>query len=148
MPGFPVYYLLEFAQAHVHWVSDVVQPSHHLSSPSPPALDVSQHQDLFQWVGSSHQVAKVLELQFQHQSFQWICRTDLLCLIIMFCLIPQLECKLYKGRNFLKIYLFLSIRGLCCCLQPFFSCGEWGLLFIAVASLVAEYGLCSWGTGA
>ena len=51
-------------------------------------------------------------------------------------------------QEFFKIYLFLSIRGLCCCLQPFFSCGEWGLLFIAVASLVAEYGLCSWGTGA
>ena len=59
MPGFPVlHHLLEFAQTHVHRVSDAIQPSHPLSSPSPPALNLSQHQDLFQWVGSSHQVAK------------------------------------------------------------------------------------------
>ena len=69
-PGFSVlHYLLEFAQTHVHWVSDAVQPSHPLSLPSLPALNLSQHQSLFQWVGSSHQVAKLLELQFQHQSF-------------------------------------------------------------------------------
>ena len=55
-----------------------IQKSHPLSSPSPPALNLSQHQDLFQWVSSSHQVAKVLELQLQHQSFQWIFRTDFL----------------------------------------------------------------------
>ena len=61
---------------HVHWVGDAIQPSHPLSSPSPPALKLSQH--LFQWVSSSHQVAKVLELRLQHQSFQWIFRTDLL----------------------------------------------------------------------
>ena len=64
MPGFPVlHYLPEFAQTHVHWVSDAIQPSHPLSSPSPLALNLSQNQDLFQWVGSLHQVAKVLELQ-------------------------------------------------------------------------------------
>ena len=64
MPSFPVFHHLpEFTQTHVHWVSDAVQPSHPLSSPSPPALNLSQHQGLFQWVGSSHQVAKVLELQ-------------------------------------------------------------------------------------
>ena len=57
---------------HVHRVGDATQPSHPLSSPSPPALDLSQHQGLFQWVSSSHQVAKVLEFQLQHQSFQWI----------------------------------------------------------------------------
>ena len=57
---------------------DDIQPSHHLSSPFPPALDLSQHQGRFQWVGSSHQVAKVLEFQLQHQSFQWIFRTDFL----------------------------------------------------------------------
>ena len=79
IPGLPVHHrLLEFTQTHVHWVSDVNQPSHPLSSPSPPAFNLSQHQDLFQWVSSSHQVAKVLELQLQHQSFQWIFRTDLL----------------------------------------------------------------------
>ena len=61
---------------HVHWVSDAIQPSHVLSSPSPPAFNLFQHQGLFQWVSSSHQVAKVLEFQLQHQSFQWIVRTD------------------------------------------------------------------------
>ena len=73
MPGFPVlHHLLEFAQIHVHWVSDAIQPSHPLLPPSPHALNLSQHQDLFQWVGLLHLMAKVLELQFQHQSFQWI----------------------------------------------------------------------------
>ena len=78
-PGFPVlHYLLEFAQTHVHWVSDAIQPAHPLLPPSPPAFNLSQHQGLFQWVSSSHQVAKLLELQLQHQSFQWIFRTDFL----------------------------------------------------------------------
>ena len=63
---------------HVHWVHDAIQPSHPLSSPSPPAPNPSQHQGLFQWVKSSHEVAKVLEFQLQHQSFQWTPRTDLL----------------------------------------------------------------------
>ena len=71
-PVFPVLpHLLKFAQTHVHWISDVIQPSHPVSPPSPPALNLSQHQGLFQWIGSSHQVAQVLELQLQHQSFQW-----------------------------------------------------------------------------
>ena len=66
MSGFPVHdYLLEFAQTHIHWASDAIQPSHPLSSPCPPALNLSQHQGLFQWVGLSHQVAKVLELHLQ-----------------------------------------------------------------------------------
>ena len=79
MPGLPVHHqLLEFTQTHVHWVGDAIQPSHPLSSPSPPAPNPSQHQGLFQWVSSSHQVAKVLEFQLQHQSFQWTPRTDLL----------------------------------------------------------------------
>ena len=77
-PGLPVHHQLpEFTQIHVHWVSDAIQPSHPLSSPSPPALNLAQHQGLFQWVSSSHQVAKVLEFQLQHQSFQWTPRTDL-----------------------------------------------------------------------
>ena len=63
---------------HVHRVGDTIQPSHPLSSPSLPALNLSQHQGLFQWVSSSHQVAKVLEFQLQHQSFQWTPKTDLL----------------------------------------------------------------------
>ena len=78
-PGLPVHHQLpEFTQIHVHWVSDAIQPSHPLLYPSPPALNLSQHQGLFQWVSSSHQVAKVLEVQLQHQSFQWTPRTDLL----------------------------------------------------------------------
>ena len=77
-PGLPVHHQLpEFTQTHVHWVGDAIQPSHPLSSPA-PALNLSQHQGLFKWVSSSHQVAKVLEFQLQHQSFQWIFRTDLL----------------------------------------------------------------------
>ena len=79
MPGLPVHHQLpKFSQTHVHWVGDAIQLSHPLSSPSPPAFNLSQHQDLFQWVSSSHQVAKVLEFQIQHQSFQWIFRTDFL----------------------------------------------------------------------
>ena len=66
MPGFPVlHYLLEFVQTHVHWVSDAIEPSYPLLPPSPPALNLSQHQGLFQCVSSSNQVAKVLELQHQ-----------------------------------------------------------------------------------
>ena len=76
-PGLPVlHYLLEFAQTHEHWFSDAIQPSLPLSPPSPPALSLSQHWGLFKWNSFLHQVAKVLELQ--HQSFQWIFRTDFL----------------------------------------------------------------------
>ena len=65
-------------QTHVHWVGDAIQPSHPLSSPSPPALNLSQRQGLFKWVSSLHQVAKILEFQLQHQSFQWTLGTHLL----------------------------------------------------------------------
>ena len=79
MPGLPVHHQLpELTQTNVHWVGDAIQPSHPLLSPSPPAFNLSQHQGLFQWVSSSHQVAKVLEFQLQHLSFQWIVRTDFL----------------------------------------------------------------------
>ena len=78
-PGFPVlHYLLDFAQTHVRWVSDAIQPSHPLSPSSSITFNPSQHQGLFQWVGSSHKAAKVLELQLQHHSFQWIFRVDFL----------------------------------------------------------------------
>ena len=78
-PGLPFHHqLLEFTQTHVHRVSDAIQPSHPLSSPSPPAPNPSQHQSLFQWASSSHEVANVLEFQLQYQSFQWTPRTDLL----------------------------------------------------------------------
>ena len=76
--GLPVpHHLPEFAQVHVHWVSDAIQPSHPLSPPS-PAFNLSHHQGLFQWVGSLYQVAKVLEFQLQHQSFQCVFRVDFL----------------------------------------------------------------------
>ena len=78
-PGFPVlHHLLEVAQTHVHRVSEAIQPSHPLSYSSPPTFYISQHQGPFQWVSSSHQLAKVLEFQLQHQSFQWIFKTDFL----------------------------------------------------------------------
>ena len=78
-PGFPVYrQLWELAQTHVHWVRDAIQPPHPLLSPFPPTFNLSQHQGLFQWVSYSHQVAKVLEFQLYHQSFQWTFRTDFL----------------------------------------------------------------------
>ena len=76
-PGFPVHrQLTELAQTHVHWAGDPIQPSRPVSSLSPPVLNLSQHQGLFQWISSSCQMAKVLELQLQHQSFQWIFRAD------------------------------------------------------------------------
>ena len=77
-PGLPVHHHIpEFTQTHVHLVGDVIQPSHPLSSPCPPAPNPSQHQSLFQWVNSSHKVAKALEFHPQHQSFQRTPRTDL-----------------------------------------------------------------------
>ena len=73
MPGFPVlHYLLELTHTPVHWVNDVIQPSRPLLPPSPPAFNIFQHQSLFQWAGSLHQVTKLSELQ--HQSFQCIFR--------------------------------------------------------------------------
>ena len=79
MPGFPVHHQLpELAQTHVHWGGDAIWTFHPLSSLSPAAFNLSQHQSLFQWVSSFHQVAKVLEFQHQHHSFQWMFRTDLL----------------------------------------------------------------------
>ena len=75
-PGLPVnQQLSESTQTHVHRIDDAIQPSHPLSSPSPLALYLSQHQDLFKWVSSSHQVAKVLEFQLQHQFYQWTPKT-------------------------------------------------------------------------
>ena len=70
--------LLEFAQTHIRWIDDAMQPSHPLPPASPPVLSLSQYQGLFQWVDSSHQVAKVLKLQLQHKSLQWIFRVDFL----------------------------------------------------------------------
>ena len=72
-PGLPVHHQLpEFTQTHVHWVDDAIQPPHPLSSPSPPAFNLSRHQGLLKWVSSSHQVANILEFQLQHQSYIFI----------------------------------------------------------------------------
>ena len=79
MPGFSVHHqLLEPTQIHGHWVGDAIQPSRPLSSPSPATFNLSQHQGLFKWISFSYQVAKVLGFQLQHQSFQWIFRTNFL----------------------------------------------------------------------
>ena len=102
-PGFPVLHCLpEFAQTHVHPLDDAIQPSHLLLDPSPPALNLSQNQDLFQWVGSSHQVAKVLELQ--HQSFRWIIRLDfLLDWLVWFPCCPRDSQESYPAPQFESI---------------------------------------------
>ena len=76
---FPVHHQLpDFAQTHIHQVSDAIWTSHPLLSPSPPAFNLSQHQGLFQGVRSLHQMAEVLQFQLQHQCFQWLFRTDFL----------------------------------------------------------------------
>ena len=78
MPGFPVpHHLSEFAQVHVHCIGDAIQPSHPLMPASLSALNLSQHQGLFQWVICSHKMTTILELQLRHQSFQWIFRVEL-----------------------------------------------------------------------
>ena len=92
--------LWELAQPHVRWVSDAIQPSHPLSSPSPLTFNLSQRQGLFRWVSSSHHVAKGLEFQLQHQSFQW---TLLLLNPIGF----GLSC--FHFHSFLCIFWFLLI---------------------------------------
>ena len=77
MPGLPVHHqLLEITQTHVHWLADDIQESHPLSSPSPHTFNLSQQHSLFKWVSPLHQVAKVLEFQLQHESFQWTPKTD------------------------------------------------------------------------
>ena len=77
--GPPVHHQLpEFTQTYVYWVGDAIQPSHPLSSPPPPTFNLSPHQGLFHWVSSLHLMAKVLEFQPQHQSFQWTLKTYLL----------------------------------------------------------------------
>ena len=89
-----LHHLPKFAQTHVHWVSDAIQPSHPPSSPCPPAFNLSQHQRLFQWVSSSPQVAKVLELQLQHcpsNEYSGLTSFRINCLISL----------LIQGKNFL-----------------------------------------------
>ena len=128
MLGFPVQFP-ELAETHVHQVGNAIQPFHPLLSPSSPAFNLSQHQDLFQWVSSLHQVAKVLELQLHHQSFQWIFRTDLFydwliwsCFLILYCFmcvcIFAFVLFCFLGRNVchykilqLTLYIFCPSQG-------------------------------------
>ena len=116
-PGLPIHHqLLESTQTHVHWVRDAIQPSHPLSCPSPPVPNPSQHQGLFQWVNSSHEVAKILEFQFQHQSFQWTPRTDLLC---TYCVHTT---KYFKSSLDSKSYLIDCICHVSICKWNIDSC--------------------------
>jgi len=106
-PGFRVHHqLLEPAQTHVHRVGDAIQPSHPLSSPSPPAFNLSQHQGLLQRVSSSHQVAKVLELQLQHQSFQWIFRTDFLLIWLVWSPSRPRDSRVFSSTTIQKHQFF------------------------------------------
>ena len=109
MPDLPVHHqLLEFTQTHVHWVGNVIQPSHPLPSPSPPALNLPQHQGLFKWVSSSHQVTKVLEFQLQPQSFH--IRLKLKQLSYELLLVRYLVGCLFSKWNFLYLLLSGKVR--------------------------------------
>ena len=94
-------------QTHDHWVGDAIQPTHPLSFPSPPAFDLSQQHGLFQRVSSSHQVAKVLEFQLQHQSFQWIFTTDFLYVWLVWS-----PCCTRDSQDFSPTPQFKSINSL------------------------------------
>ena len=118
LPGFPVYQQLpEPAQPHIHWVGDAIQPSHPLSSPCPLAFNLSQLQDIFQWVSSSHQGAKLLEFQLQHHSFQWIFWTDFLYGWMVWSPCSPRDCQefpsipLFKSINFsVHGFLFFAVQ--------------------------------------
>ena len=106
-PGLPIpHYLLEFAQVHVHWIGDAIQPPH--LSPSSSAFNLSHHQGLFQWVSSSHQVAKVMELQLQHQSFQSIQGWFPLRLTILISLLSKALSRVFS-RTIIWKHQFFSI---------------------------------------
>ena len=109
--GFPVpYHLLKFVQTHIHWVGDAIQPSHPLLSTSPPALNLSQCQDLFQWVSSLHQMAKVVELQLQHQSFQWIFRVDFLWLTALISLLSKRLSRVFSSNTIWMHQFFYMVQ--------------------------------------
>ena len=147
-PGLPFHHQLpELAHTHVHWVGDAIQPSHPLLSPSPPTFSLSQHQGVFQWVSSLHQVARVLEFQLQHLSFQWIFQwifspwvtISLFPMsVIIFTFISSLTPwaptwinRLRKTKSIFKIFLYyayfkifwkLSIVYSCVCMLSGFNC--------------------------
>ena len=112
-PGLPVHHQLpESTQTHVHWVSDAIQPSHPLSSPSPPAFNLSQHQGLFQWVSFSHWVAKTLEFQLQHQSFQWTARTHFLYWLDLLAVQGTLKSLLQHQSSKASIVFYRIFNGI------------------------------------
>ena len=149
-PGFPVFHhLLEFVQTHVHRVGDAIQPSHPLLSPSLPAFNLSQHQDLFQWANSSHEVAKILQFQLQHQSFQWIFRTDFLegWLVWSPCSLrnsqessptPQFKSINYLALSFLYSPISISIHDHALTRQTFVG-KVMSLLFTMLSRLVIAF---------
>ena len=106
-PGFPVHHqLLELTQTHVHRVSDAIQPSHPLSSPSPSSFSLSQHQSLSRWVSPSHHVAKVLKFQLQHQPFWWIFRVDFLEDVLVLSPCCPRDCQEYSPHHNWKASIF------------------------------------------
>ena len=142
-PGLPAcHYLPEHTQTHAHWVSDAIQPSHLLLSPSPPTFNLSQHQGLFQLVSSSHQVVKVLELQFQHQSFQWISLPPLLWLV------PPL---VVANINNIYIYnmhtIYIYVHNICVCVYIYIYVMYIFLVAQMVKNLPAMYETQVWSLG-
>ena len=116
MPGLPVpHHLPEFVQVRVHCIGDAIQPSHPLTPSSPSALNLSQHKGLFQWVACWHQMTKLLELQLQHQSFQWLFSVDLLSDWLVWspcCPRDSQEsppAPQFEGTNFLAFCLLYSL---------------------------------------
>ena len=106
-PGSPVlHHLLQFILTHVCWVDDATQPSHPLWPPSPPAFNLSQHQGLFQWVSSLYQVAKVLDFQLQHQSFQWIFRVDFILDWLVWSLCCPRDSTVFSSTTVQKHWFF------------------------------------------
>ena len=115
-PGSSVlHYLLEFTQIHVHWVGDTIQPSHALLSPSPLTFSLSQHQGLFHWVSSLHQVAKGLEFQLQHQSFSEYSGS------ISF----RIDCSDLLAIQVTRSSIFLEKPGLCILMDCFLILTRW-----------------------
>ena len=107
MPGLPVHHRLpELTQTYVHWVGDAIQLSHSLSSPSSPALNLSQHQSLFKWVSSSHQMTKVLALQIQYPFFQWKLRDDCFRMTDLVSLLSKGLSRVFSSTSIQKYKFF------------------------------------------
>ena len=133
--GFPIHHQLQkLAQIHVHWIDDDIQSSHPLLSPSSPAFSLSQHQGLFQWVSSSHWVVKVLEFQLQHQSFQWIFKTEIpLGLIVLTSLQSKGLSRVFSNSTVQKHQFFGTgtptpglLPGKSHGRRSLVGCGPWG----------------------